>query len=133
MFGARHAGSEETAMKSRQTSGPQGFWGEVLLGGLAGLGVPVLLLGVSRRRGLPSNPATVGTLAGLLGALVGGRLARRARGRPAGPGEVREAPREVAQALLELGPHLEERPEPRRGPGGRERYWQEWGASAGAL
>jgi hypothetical protein len=97
-------------MKSRAERGSRHRWGEVLLGSLMGLGVPMVLLGLARRRGLQGSPVAVGTIAGLLGALVGGGLARRPRGEPMLP--------------------LEDAPEPRRGPNGRERPWHLEGAVA---
>ena len=128
-------------MDSRQTSGRRRRWGEVFLGGMAGLGVPLLLLGVGRVFGVRGGPATVGGVAGLLGALVGGGLARRSSKGPGLP-EV-EQTSEEERGAAELEPHgnewgaaeLEPRRdelwkpawksprEPPRGPGGRERHW----------
>jgi hypothetical protein len=113
-------------MRSRQAGRARGRWSEVLLGGLAGLGVPVLLLGTAAQGpGRPRSPATVGVVAGLLGAWVGSGLARRRRGAPT-LAVVPAAPRKEARAL-EPGPRPDERPEPRRAPSsGRERQWGEW-------
>jgi hypothetical protein len=115
-------------MKSMQANGPRERWREALLGGLAGLGVPVLLLGMARMLGIQSGPATVGGAAGLVGALVGGKLARRTRERP----ELLDAA-EVSgkeRPASEPEPSLDEAPEPRRGPNGRERHWPLWTTSA---
>jgi hypothetical protein len=106
-------------MKSRAERSSPGHWGEALLGGLTGLGVPVLLLGLARRRGIPGSPVAVGTIAGLLGALVGSRLARRPRGEATLP-EVQET---SGQEEMEPTPRPQDAPEPRRGPNGRERPW----------
>jgi hypothetical protein len=67
-------------MKSRQESTSPGRWSELLLGGtLAGVGAPLLLKGVHRWLHLKggASTASVGWAAGLLGALVAGKLARR--------------------------------------------------------
>lgn len=115
-------------MKSSQERGARQRWGEALLGGLAGLGVPVLLLGRRRGRGAPANQVAVGVLAGLLGALVGGRLARRpGRPVPGGAGGVFSK----EERRLEPVPHEKDAPEPRRGPSGRERYWRLQASASG--
>ncbi|MFL5346816.1 MAG: hypothetical protein ACJ8AT_18700 [Hyalangium sp.] len=109
-------------MKSKHAGRPRHRWNEALLGGLAGLGVPVLLRGGAHGR-KRSNPAAVGVVAGLLGALVGGGLARRRRGPPA-PAEPEQRSQELEQEQArEPEPHRREAPEPRRGPSGRERLW----------
>jgi hypothetical protein len=97
-------------MKSTAQRGARERWGEILLGGITGLGVPVVLWGLARRGGARGSPVAVGTIAGLLGALVGGGLARRPRKEPE--------------------PRSEDAPEPRRGPNGRERPWHLEGAVA---
>ncbi len=105
-------------MKSRQAGRHR--WREALLGGWVGLGVPVVLRGRARgRRG--SNPAIAGVVAGLLGALVGGRLARRARGEPEQVETVGSSHEKARAAAPE--PRRGAAPEPRRGPNGRERFW----------
>ncbi|WP_224247057.1 hypothetical protein [Hyalangium gracile] len=111
-------------MKSKQRRA-RDRWREALVGGLAGLGVPMLLLGMAGGRRAPAHPATVGAVAGLLGALVGGGLARRPGERPSlrqvEPVPLEEhAPRE---RTMRLEPPQEDAPEPRRGPSGRERHW----------
>ncbi|HEX8700505.1 MAG TPA: hypothetical protein VF815_16770 [Myxococcaceae bacterium] len=120
-------------MNGRQASGAGRRWSEALLGGVAGLGARVLLAGAARMLGFKSGPvAVVGGVAGLVGALVGGGLARRQR-RPEGA-EGAEAPGEVIRvtaldARWEAYPEAEEEELAplRRGPNGRERleYWQE--------
>ncbi|HLL03889.1 MAG TPA: hypothetical protein VK539_25110 [Myxococcaceae bacterium] len=102
-------------MTSRQASGPEKRWSEALLGGMAGLGARVLLAGAGRLLGFKSGPvAVVGGVAGVVGALVGGGLARRQR-RP----ELRViAKHEVREDSLEW----EDEVTPLRGPNGRERY-----------
>jgi hypothetical protein len=102
--------------RGTEAGGARERWGEVLLGGLAGLGVPMMLWGVRGSRGSRGSPVTVGAVAGLLGALVGGRLARRTR----------EAPLMTeAEAAPGSTPA-----EPRRGPNGRERAWSVEGNEA---
>jgi hypothetical protein len=116
-------------MDGRQTSGRRRRWSGVLLGGMAGLGVPVLLLGVGRLFGVRGGPATVGGVAGLLGALVGEGLARRSLRGPVFLES--EQPSREERGAAELEPRAEElweppRESPRgppRGPGGRERHW----------
>jgi hypothetical protein len=107
-------------MESRQGKSVRHRWREALLGGLAGLGVPVLLRGLRRGRRPSTSPATVGVLAGLLGALVGGGVARRPQGRPE-PGEAGGVSTEKARDL-KPAPRQGDSLEPRRGPSGRERY-----------
>jgi hypothetical protein len=123
MFDAREARSvrEESSMGGRRASGCQKRWGEVLFGGVAGLGVPMLLLGVGRVLGVQGGLAAIGGVAGVLGALVGGGLARRAPSEP-GLTEV-ERPSEEERGAAELESDRKDGWEPRRGPGGRERYW----------
>ncbi|HZI12226.1 MAG TPA: hypothetical protein VE153_17715 [Myxococcus sp.] len=80
-------------MKSRQESTSPGRWRELLLGGtLAGVGAPLLLKSLHRWLHLKggASTASVGWAAGLLGALVAGRMARRR----ASDGEAPEPPEE---------------------------------------
>jgi len=106
-------------MNSRQASGPERRWSEALLGGVAGLGARMLLAGAGRLLGFKSGPvAVVGGVAGVMGALVGGGLARRHR-RPE-PGPVAE--HAVPQEALEWEASTEDEVTPPRGPNGRERY-----------
>ncbi len=87
-------------MNGMQASGAGGRFREAVLGSVAGLGARMVLAGAARLLGFKSGPvAVVGGMAGLVGALVGGGLARR-------------------QRRFEPGPTR-----PRRGPSGRERYW----------
>ena len=106
-------------MNSRQASGPEKRWSEALLGGMAGLGARVLLAGAGRLLGFKSGPvAVVGGVAGVVGALVGGGLARRQR-QP----ELRViAEHEVRQEAPEWESSPEDEVTPLRGPNGRERY-----------
>ncbi len=107
-------------MTSRQASGPEKRWSEALLGGMAGLGARVLLAGAGRLLGFKSGPvAVVGGVAGVVGALVGGGLARRHR-RP----ELRvvAAPEVRQEAAQEWESSTEDEVAPPRGPNGRERY-----------
>lgn len=123
MFGARRApeAGRRPRMKRRgAASKARGSWRKVLLGGLTGLGVPLVLQGMSRAGGKrPGSPVTVGAVAGVLGALLGGGLVRRPREEPslAAP-EPAPGPRPESRASPE-----DEAPEPRRGPNGRERIW----------
>ena len=124
MFGANAGGVQgEASMKSKHAGGSLHRWRQALLGGLTGLGVPMLLRRGARGR-RSSSPAIVGVVAGLLGALVGGGLARR-RGRgepePAEPETLSQEPEK--ERAREPKPHREAAPEPRRGPSGRERLW----------
>jgi len=119
--------------RSREAGGARDRW-EVLLGGLAGLGVPMVLWGVGRSRGSRGSPVTVGAAAGLLGALVGGRLARRTQAEPPLP-EAEAAPEATPGAAVkeergEQSPGSGDAPEPRRGPNGRERLWAVGGNGA---
>ena len=78
-------------MNSRQASGPRRRWSEALLGGVAGLGARMLLAGAGRLLGFKRGPvAVVGGVAGVVGALVGGGLARRQRRSELGPPAERE-------------------------------------------
>jgi len=106
-------------MNSRQASAPEKRWSEALIGGMAGLGARVLLAGAGRLLGFKSGPvAVVGGVAGVVGALVGGGLARRHR-QP----ELRViAEPEVRQDCLEWESSTEDEVTPPRGPNGRERY-----------
>jgi hypothetical protein len=113
-------------MRSRQVSGRRARWGEVLLGSLAGFGVPVLLRGVNRGQRRLGSPVTMGAVAGLLGALVGGGLARRRRVEPVPPEGEKRAKPEPRPA--EPVAHPRAPAEPRRGPSGRERDWLLQGA-----
>ncbi len=122
-------------MDGRQASGSKRRWSEALLGGVAGLGARVLLAGAARLLGFKKGPvAVVGGVAGLVGALVGGGLARRQRRLELGQGEGEEASAETngvtaLPAQWEASPDEEEREMalPRRGHNGRERleYLQE--------
>jgi len=106
-------------MNSRQASGPQRRWSEALLGGVAGLGARMLLAGAGRLLGFKRGPvAVVGGVAGVVGALVGGGLARRRRSPELGP----PAEPEVEPGSLEGEDSREDEAMPRRGPNGRERY-----------
>lgn len=108
-------------MKRRgAASKARGSWRKVLLGGLTGLGVPLMLRGVSsgRDRGRGSS-VTVGAVAGVLGVLLGGGLVRRPREEPS-----LSAPEPAPGPRVEpLGSAEDEAPEPRRGHNGRERIW----------
>lgn len=116
-------------MNGRQASGSRRRWSEAFLGGVAGLGARMLLAGASRLLGFKRGPvAVLGGVAGVVGALVGGGLARRERRsglEPPAEGTVKGA-FEGANAVTALVPkweaHPEEEPPPRRGPNGRERF-----------
>ncbi|MDY7227672.1 hypothetical protein [Hyalangium rubrum] len=113
-------------MKSRQASGPGKRWEEALLGGVAGLGARVLVLGAARLLGVKSGPVALGGMAGLLGALVGGGIARRHFRQDSPQREETAVPEPMAAAVPAVESEEEpedERWEPRRGPNGRERLW----------
>jgi len=104
-------------MNGGQASRSGKRWSEAFLGGVAGLGARVLLAGTARLLGFKRGPvAVVGGVAGVVGALVGGGLARRQRQFELEP------PAEPA-----VSAHPKEEAVPRRGPNGRERfdYFQE--------
>lgn len=95
-------------MKSRQGSGAQGGWGRVLLG----------------------------STAGLLGALVGRKLARRQAPPPSEmPQPLTVAPLRNEETLQAAAPlDVPRSPVVRRGPNGRERYeFVGWEAAASSL
>lgn len=109
--------------RKAEARGTGGSWGKVLLSGLVGLGVPLVLRGVSRSgQRSHGSPVTVGAVAGVLGALLGGGFVRRVREEPALP-----APSQRLEVVpdTEVEPRAtrEEAPELRRGPNGRERIW----------
>jgi hypothetical protein len=115
-------------MKRRvEASRAGGSWGKVLLSGLVGLGVPLVLRGVSRSgQRSHGSPVTVGAVAGVLGALLGGGFVRRTPEEPSLPAS-RPAPSQRLERVpaepVEHHTSLDEAPEPRRGPNGRERIW----------
>ncbi|SEU24992.1 hypothetical protein [Stigmatella erecta] len=96
-------------MRSRQGSGAQGSWGRVLLG----------------------------STAGLLGALVGRKLARRQPLPPSGeasPPLATEPPRHEETLAVAEPVEPARSPVVRRGPNGRERYeFIGWEAAASSL
>ncbi|WP_044198678.1 hypothetical protein [Hyalangium minutum] len=104
--------------RGREGGTARGSWREVLLGGLTGVGVPLVLQVMRAGRKGHGSPVTVGAVAGVLGALLGGGVVGRKREAPSA------APPEPAPSSAAHEPARgEEAPEPRRGPNGRERIW----------